>query len=208
MRTFPIRAVLMAGIVLPLLLLAAAPLPGQGNKNKKDKPKPPPDYYPLKVGNAWQYRVGKDQVTVRVAKEEQAEKETVAVLETSGGGKALTERVSAQKDGLYRLTAEDMEIRPALCFLKLPFKAGDTWTVKGSAGDLPVEGTFTAAEEEVAVPAGKYRTATATCPDLRIGKARMALKYWFAPGVGMVKQRLQIGDRVVLVELEKFTPAK
>src|SRR5262245_43779453 len=194
------------GAVLLLLLLAGAPAGAQKEKkDKKEKETPPPDYYPLKVGNTWEYRVGGEKVTVRVAREETEGKETVAVLETTAGEKKLSERLSARPDGIYRHTAEDMTINPPLCILQLPAKAGTSWTASGVAGGLAVGGTFTSGEEAVAVPAGKFQTVTSTCPKFRIDRVRMELTYWFAPGVGMVKQRLRIGDREVLVELEKFT---
>ena len=76
--------------------------------------------------------------------EEQADKDTVAVLEATGADKVVSEQASQRKDGLYRFTAEGIEVTPPLCFLKLPFKAGDTWAVKSGAGGLAVEGAFTA----------------------------------------------------------------
>ncbi len=197
-----------AGAMLLLLLIVGPPADAQKQKKDKEKEKPPPDYYPLKVGNTWEYRVGKEKITVRVAREETEDKETIAVLETTTNGDTFIERVSVRPDGVYRHTAEGKTISPPLCFLRLPAKAGESWTVSGVADGLAVRGTFALGEAQVTVPAGKFQTVTSTCPDFRIDRVRMELTYWLAPEVGMVKQRLLVGDREVLVELEKFTPAK
>ncbi len=210
----------MRTLAVPLLLLlvAAGSTPAQKQKPKKEKEPPPPSYYPLKVGATWEYRVGADKVTLRVAKEEVEDKETVAVLETTSGGPPISERVSVKEGSVYRHTAEGVPLTPPLCFLKLPGKGekpavkdGESWTENGTAGGLTYRGTFTVRKEKkpVAVRSVKYENViTASCPDFQIGRARMALTYWFAPDVGMIKQELRLGDREVLVELEKYTPAK
>jgi len=164
--------------------------------------------YPLKVGNTWEYRHGKQKLVTRVVREEALGADTYAVLETTADGKTILEKVAALPGGVYRSFAEDLKIEPPLCLLKLPVKAGETWIVKCTAGSLPVEGTFTAQEEEVKVPAGAFKAVRSSSPDFRIGTLKMTLTYWFAPGVGLVKQRLQLGDRVEVFELEKFTAAK
>jgi hypothetical protein len=192
---------------LALALLPPAPAPLAAGKKPKEPPAPP-SYYPLKAGNTWDYRLGQRQLTTRVTGAEPIGKDTYAVLETSGEGKAVVEKITVLADGVYRAFADGMTITPPLCVLKLPVKAGETWSVKATAGGLDVTGTFTAREEEVKVPAGTYKAIVSSCPEFRIGGRKMALTYWFAPGVGLVKQRLQLGDRDVLIELEKFTPAK
>jgi hypothetical protein len=199
------RLCFIAGTVL--LLLTVPPATAQKDK-KKDKDAPPPDYYPLKVGHTWVYRVGGEKVTIRVSREEVEGKDTFYVLEATGADVTLSERVSVRQDGVYRHSAEGMAVKPPLCFLQLPAKAGSSWKVASTSEGLDIRGTFTLGEEEVTVPAGKFRTVTSACPNMRIDRLEMDLTYWFAPGVGMVKQRLRVGDKEILLELDKFTPAK
>jgi hypothetical protein len=204
---------LLAPLSLALILLAGAPLTGQDKgknkgKDKKAKPAPPSAYYPLKVGTVWEYRVGKQKLTVRVLREETVEKNPVAVLEATLDGKAVTERVGVRKDGVYRYSGEGVDYHPPLCILKLPPKSGETWAVKARGDGLEVAGTFTAGEEEVTVPAGMYEAVTASCPELRLDEVKMAVTYWFVPGIGLVKQRVRVGGRDVVLELAKYTPAK
>jgi hypothetical protein len=204
---------LLSGFALALLLSVGSLLAGQ-EKGEEKKPKKASGgkgsspYYPLTVGTTWQYRVGKQKATVRVVREETSDTGPVAVLETTLDGKKVSEQVGVRGDGVYRYSGEGTAYNPPICFLKLPPTAGATWEVKSRAAGLDVSGTFTAGEEEVTVGAGQYDAVTSTCPDFRIDGTRTSVTYWFVPGIGMVKQRLQIGKREVLIELEKYTPAK
>jgi hypothetical protein len=219
MRRHPTALSLLSALVFGLLLVAGGPLAGQGKgQDKKDKPekkekkapkaKASADYYPLKVGSTWEYRVGKQKATVRVLREETMDNDTVAVLETTLDGKKITERVGVKADGVYRYSGEGVDYKPPLRFLKLPPEDGETWEVKSQGAGLEIAGTFKAGEEEVTVAAGQYEAVTSSCAEFRIDSARLSMKYWFVPRIGMVKQQLKIGDREVLIELEKYTPAK
>ena len=70
-------------------------------------------------------------------------------------------------------------------------------------GGAKVRGTFATDEADVAVPAGKFKAVVVASKDFRIGETQMTLTYWFAEGVGLVKQHLQLDGREVVVELQK-----
>jgi hypothetical protein len=202
--------------VVSLALFLGGSLAGQGKdspkgkgKGKDKKARPAlTSYYPLKVGNTWEYRVGQQKLTVRVARQETVGKVDVAVLESTFAGKTLTERVALEKDGVYRFSGEGVDYQPPLCFLKLPPKKDETWAVKSYGDGLNITGTFTAGEETVTVPAGMYEAVTSSSQDFRVDQVTSSVTYWFVPGIGMVKQRLKVGGRDVVIELEKYTPAK
>jgi len=74
---------------------------------------------------------------------------------------------------------------------------------------VTMKGTFTGGEERVKVAAGAFQTVTVTTKDLQIGTTPMAMEAWYAPQVGLVKQRVQVGNNFqTTLELEKFEPAK
>lgn len=177
--------------------------PAVGQEKLRESP-----YFPLQVGHEWTYRMREQRVTVRVVKSEVIDRVLCARLETKTGNKILTENVAMQDDGVCRFSADGSAITPPLCFFKPDAKTGSTWKNAAVMNSLPIEATFTAGEAKVTVPAGNFQTRTATTTDFRLGQERLAVTYWFAKGIGMVKQRLQIGDREVLLELEKFVPAK
>lgn len=180
-------------------------------------------YMPLKVGNRWTYRSGDHKVTIRVdalelfkvAKKDAQGKDVaydalVARLSVTSGERTLTEHVGVLEDGIYRFTAAGKAIEPPLRILKLPVKVGETWTCSSTSAGKELAGTFSSREEAVQVPAQPQPllSRTASSRDFRIGDRRMDVDYWFAPEVGMVKQVFAAGDMKVVLELEKFEPAK
>lgn len=167
-------------------------------------------YYPLKVGTTWEYKLttkGKTQTaTVKVAKHEKVGNTMCALLETSvDGNVSATEHVSASKDGVFRNTFGGQEITPPVCFLKLPVKKGESWKVDSKIGAQSGKATFVSGEDEVTVPAGKYKAVTAKAEDFEAAGVKVPITYWFAPGVGIVKQVVKINDQEILIELVKFT---
>lgn len=125
-------------------------------------------------------------------------------------------------DGIYRFVGDDKEATAPVCFLKFNAGAGDSWEVKLGALEPAVQGTFTAGEAEVTVPAGTYKCKTTSSSDFQIGSQKMTVKYWFAyqvltgekdaaawqpARVGIVKQEVKYGTYSVTLELEKFQPA-
>lgn len=117
------------------------------------------------------------------------------------------EHVSATKSGLFRHSFEGKEAKPAIEFLKLPPKSGETWKVESKIDDQPLKGSFKTGEEEVKVPAGSYKTVSVTGTDLEANGVKLTLKYNFADKVGMVRQQLDVAGQKVAIELEKYEPA-
>lgn len=211
---------LVLALPVGVLLLAAAALGGQAQVARNP-------YQPLHVGTKWVYRVrsgdqaGDHRVTHRVVKHEAVELATkdekqkedkrkvpVARVEVAGPDRTLSELVAILNDGVYRFQAAGKDLNPPLCILKLPPRAGEKWTYEAMVEGTAIKGEFVAGTAVVAVPAGKFQTVTASCKELQIGTEKVQLEYWFAPDVGLVKQRVHVGNYDVLLELEKFEPGK
>jgi hypothetical protein len=192
---------------LALLLLAVPSGRGQQKANES--------FYPLKIGSKWHYKSGEEKVVVQVAKSEVLEreimkdnkkvKEKVAgfTLKIVSGGRELTEQVAVLPDGVYRFSTAGKEITPPLCILKFPIKKPDSWPVDSVCNEVPFKGTFTCDEADISVPAFKntFRAVTTSFKD-----PKMSFEYYFAPEYGIVKQRIEVGNNKVLLELEKFEP--
>lgn len=169
-------------------------------------------FYPLKVGTTWEYKLttkGNSQtVIVKVAKHDKIGNTMCALLETSvNGNVSATEHVAATKDGVYRYTFSGQDIQPPVCFLKLPPKKGEKWKVDSKIGTQTGKATFVSGEEEVSVPAGKFKTITSATDDFEAAGMKVPVTYWFASNTGIVKQVVKFGDQEVLIELVKFMPA-
>jgi len=169
------------------------------------------DFFPLKIGSKWHYKSRDEKVVVEVAKAETLEiirdkkkgKEKVpgVTLKITSAGRELTEQVAVLDDGVYRFAVAGKEITPPLCILKFPIKKGDTWPVDSVCNEQPIKGVFTSNEAEITVPAFKnaFRAVTTSFKD-----PKMTFEYFFAPGYGIVKQRIEIGGSKLLLELEKY----
>ena len=93
--------------------------------------------------------------------------------------------------------------------LKLPAKAGASWTVERQlpAAHSAVTFTYTVGKvEEVKVPAGRFkaiRVEEKAAPALRMKATR-----WYAPGVGLVKAVMFFGKSEQTQVLESYTRGK
>jgi len=206
------------------LLLAVGMLPGQAQEKKPMVYESP--FYPLRVGNAWHYKVAVGEAPVQkvVITVEQAEpydykftqdnkKEVTEPivryrLKVVSGAKELLEHVAVLKDGAYRFTTAGKEITPPLRFLKLPLTKGETWKVNSTSENVQMSGTFTCDDDSVRVPAGQFQAKRVSAQDFQLGTEKMALTFWFALDVGIVKQHVRVGNSDVMLELEEFKTGK
>jgi hypothetical protein len=176
-----------------------------------DKPLQSP-YYPLAVGNTWNYKVGEVKFVMKVAKYEEINKQLCARVEMSVNDKVqAVEHVFVKpEDGVYRAAFENKQADPPVKFLKLPPKAGETWEVKSKIGAESLSGTFKSGEvAELMVGGTKYSNVyTSESDNLDANGTKIAFKYYFAKDVGMIKQTIKIAGQEVNIELEKFEAAK
>jgi hypothetical protein len=167
------------------------------------------EYYPLKVGTTWTYKANGQAITVKVAKHEKVGDVMCARLETSTGGKVVaTEHIAVQKDGVYRYTMAGQTADPAVRFIKLPLKKGDTWKVSSKIGGQELNVEYTGGDQEVTVPAGTYKAVFTKTNEFEAGGQKMQATIWYAKGVGMVKTFMKIGQIEVVLELDKFEAGK
>jgi hypothetical protein len=185
-----------------LLFVVAAP----GSCQEKTKTS---DLYPTAIGTVWRYRTAGNEILVRVAKQEKIDRANCALVESVMGDKVVaSEHIAVQPDGLYRYTMAGQKADPPIRFLKLPAKKGDVWEVASKLGGQELKVTYETDEEEITVPAGKFRTVVTRTRDFQAAGQKMAAKIWYAKDVGMVKTEMTIAGNKVVIELEKYEPAK
>ena len=194
----------MKRILSSVLLLAAVALPASG----ADKA-PGSDYYPLKIGTQWTYQIGPVEVTMRVAKHEKVGDVMCGVVESSVDGKVVaTEHISAGENGVFRHTFNGQKASEPLCILKLPVKKDQEWAFNAKIANETVKGKFKSGEEEITVPSGKYKAVTSFTTECELNGNKAEFKYWFAPGVGVVKQTMNIGGNMIESVLKKVEATK
>jgi hypothetical protein len=201
-------------LAFPLLVFAATELAAQAKLRETP-------YYPLRVGTIWHYRAGDGKFTIQVARHEKVGETLCAVLETKRNGKVVgSEHLAVASDGIYRHTLtlpsssakpenekNQLTIKPPLLLLKLPPEEGDSWKIGSKADDKTFRGSFEVGEQEITVPAGTYKTTRVTSQDLEVNALKAGITTFYAEGVGMVKQIIEVGDVKVEIELEKFIVA-
>jgi len=171
-------------------------------------------YYPTTEGTKRVMRTksedgASNEVTITVTKVEEKEGTftVTTTREVSGQRSEFRNEVSAK--GVFSLprSGEKGEPRAAL---KLPAKEGDTWATEQPASGNRAGWTTkhtVGKEEEVEVPAGKFKAIVVTAEYELDGIAYKSTA-WYAVGIGVVKS-VSVSNRTErMQELKEFTPGK
>ena len=205
-----LQSIVLVGVLI--VLMNPVSFAGQDKKVKKT-----PDYYPLQVGNQWNYKLveanGKEYAMInRIARIETIDEKKYAVLEAEVGGKVIaTEHLRPTDKGIVRLRTNNFECVPPIVLVKNPVKPGDKWggklTIMDGVANRDAKYDAVAEEEMVKVPAGRFKTLRVAIR-LEEGDKVVNTTYWFAPGVGFVKQTAEGEGINFNIELEKYKLAK
>jgi hypothetical protein len=170
---------------------------------------PDSEYYPLKVGTTWDCKAAGQTAKVRVARHEKFGDKMCAVVEMEIGGAVVSsEYISVEKNGLYRHSLDGKKLDPPVKFLPLPPKDGDTWKAETKFAGQDLKAEFKTSFDDVKVAAGNYTKALLVTSAVELLGQKSKNKAWYAKGVGMVRAEMEIGGQIVVIEMEKFTPAK
>lgn len=190
-------------LALTALVFAADVASAQGKSSVGQS-----DYYPLAIGSRWEYVTKIGAIVTEVTKHEEIGGVMCARVEAKlGNGKTSSEYIHIDKDGVYRYQASDQGISPALRFLSLPFKEGDSWKVESKTLGLTVKGTFSVTKGSITLGGVEYKDVLiCNSDDFMISDKNVKHTYWFAKGVGIVKQTVTYGKHEMVLELKKYTP--
>ena len=120
-------------------------------------------------------------------------------------------RFEVSNRGVYKVT-EGVD-GGRFCYVRLPFNKGDTWetTAKNRLGDTVIMRYTSAGEEEIEVPAGKFRCLRVE-EECVVRGVTWTASHWMAPRVGTVKSVLvgkdgegKLADYVCFCVLKSFT---
>jgi hypothetical protein len=207
-----LRLLPIYGIAFLMAASLAAAKPAKKD-DKGDKAAEPGDYYPLQVGNKWEYRVevagNSAKAVSSITKMETLDgKEPLARLEAKVNDNVVaTEHLRVTAEGVFRYRNNNQDISPPIRLLKYPAKSGDKWSGDITVGKEKGNYSCEAKEENVEVAAGKFKALKVTVT-LESKGQKVATSYWFVKDVGFVKQTVEAGDLNIKMELEKFELAK
>ncbi|NDH06396.1 hypothetical protein EBX93_10800 [bacterium] len=200
---------------LVLVVLGASFWVSTGNAQEKSQNEK--SYYPLNAGNKWTYQIESDNIPKgsaklvnQIAKIEKIDNVSLARLETTAKERiAATEHLSVNEKGIFRHRYNGVEITPPICLLKFPIKKNDSWKTESVTGKEKVKMACKSDEEEIEVPAGKFKTVKVVL-DAEVVDAGIIVSttYWFASRTGIVKQHVNINGMQFSILLEKFEEGK
>jgi len=152
---------------------------------------------------------GSDSLLVCIREEKPGLTDTLLAGEGRATTESKVEMYRQTRAGVY-LVARDLQVfDPPCCVGRLPLKAGDTWEVNNPAiWPHPIKYT-TGKEEEVEVPAGKFKATRIEKKGVLRDGTTVRVTEWVAPSVGVVKARARLQDGTAVVQvLKSVTPAK
>lgn len=152
-------------------------------------------------------------VTVRAGKQLLDGKEVVKLETLSGNAVSRTELVTVSESGIMCLARSGKDgkiakLNPPEPVIVAPLKVGASWDSSGEVAGIKMHQRFTVVgEENVTVPAGRFRAFHLQCEDSSLMSIK--LDRWFVPGTGFVKETAVIRGPGVLqrvtLELNKMT---
>jgi hypothetical protein len=199
-----------AWLALSLLMCLAVPLAESAPKKGDDKTVL---YLPTTVGDkrimeqTWNGMT--NESTEYVTAVETKDGMTLVSFAREEGGPTIFQ-YGASADGVFAVAAGTVVYDTPHRLLKLPAEVGETWEVVPSAPPGKTALTFkytTGKEEEVEVPAGKFKAVPVEMSYMVNGSV-LRTTCWHAPGIGVVQSVLHVGgggDRVQV--LKAFIPA-
>jgi hypothetical protein len=212
-QLLPILEITMrAKIVLCLVMLATAT--GQGdcstNQAAPAGQKSVGNFYPLKAGSKWHYRLEVDgqsaTSTMQVTGVEKIDGLELFCLEARINGEVVaTEHIASDKAAVFRHRFNGEALEKPICLIRYPFKAGDAWEDTCQVGDGVAKLTAkVGAEIELQVPAGKFKAFPVRIELHDPEHGSLVTTYWFALDVGIVRQTVETPDLQITMELEKL----
>ena len=172
---------------------------------------PGSEFFPLKKGSKWVYKVADQEVTVVVAGNEKFGNEDCTKVDTMVGGQVkASELYFVKADGIYRAKVKDDKVDPPVKILQLPIKKGDSWKIDCKVGTQTVKGEFKLTDDKVKVKvaAGEFDAVLVEGNDLDIAGTKTTVKQWFVANKGIVKLSYTIQQTESTLELKEYTEGK
>lgn len=162
-------------------------------------------YFPTTVGSKWVYDYnGKEETEEITAVEKKDTSFVVTVKGTNYLKGTINKQFVVSTENLVQTKSNIGTGQPPMILLKLPGKAGQTWeTYLGGHPGMGKNTVKACGAEIIEVPTGKFEAIRVETKFFSPGGWTEA-RYWYAPGVGLVKETY--GDNVR--KLKSFTPGK
>ncbi len=172
------------------------------------------DYFPLKEGNQWTYtRSNGAELTTKVTGFTDLDGINCAIVESTTQNGSVTnvsdDYMTVDTEGvkvyMTEIQGEMISYDPPVVRIKLPFTKGQRWTSElnqdGSAITTTSEASRT---EEVRTEAGVFNCIVINSRVSIPGQGITTSENYYADGVGMVRQVIQISSQRIIISLKSY----
>lgn len=195
-----------------VLLAAAVAIPARA------KAPAPADFFPLRAGDWWRYRVTtaggtSAEFTVTVLRQERKPNGAIAVVMETRTDKPVTHDWYAKAGGwvlherqLQIASGQSVTFEPPKRALRNPPQVGDRWEWKGTGlGGVDVETEAEVADVgTVEAPAGTFRAVRVSSRATQDG-VPVTRTLWYAAGVGLVRSESDVDEERSATELVDYS---
>ncbi len=171
-----------------------------------------PNMFPMAKGAQWEFEVNVNGMTLSVVQEmtevTKKDDQTHATIATKVNGQTITEEFSVNDKGIHRHSINNMKLDKPMLAFKYPVQP-QKWTesVKIQGMDLDVKLEMKAAED-VTVAAGNYKKVVPVEIVMSVQGQDVTATNYYAEGVGIIKQEVNIAGMKITSELKKYTPGE
>lgn len=161
------------------------------------------EWYPAKVGTEWHYRSSKGPMINKITKHEKVGETMCAHIETRLNDRVVAnEDIAIGKSTVERHAFSGFRPEPPVVLAKFPLKEGDEWLIDSKIGGEEMKGKAVVEKESITVKAGKFETFKVRM-EVESNGMTIRSESWYAKGVGMVKQYMDLAGTELTIELEK-----
>lgn len=172
------------------------------------------DYFPLKEGNQWIYtRSNGAELTTKVTGSTDIDGIHCAIVEatTQNGtdSNVSVDYMTVDTEGVkvYMTEIQGVPIvyNPPVLRIKLPFTKGQIWTSKLDQEGVTITTTSDASRtEEIRTDAGIFKCIVINSRVSIPGQGITTSEYYYADGVGMVRQVIQVSGQRIILSLKSY----
>ncbi len=185
------------------MVLGPGCTPAQRPPRAKTKSTP---YYPLEVGNVWVYQGPGHNRRVKVSRKEVVDGIPCSLVETYIDEKLVfSEHYFSNEKGVFVMKSGDVKFSDPWPILKLPPAPNRAWPITFRKGNQVTKQTsLILRETKVKVPLGSFAAIPVEVEvEAENGRGHV-VKYWFAKGIGIVKQVKYLQGKKVVYDLKQF----
>ncbi len=167
-------------------------------------------YFPLKIGTKWFYTTSGQMFTIEVVKQENVDEVPCLRLEARVQQNLVaTEHLKVDTSGVWRYQINGQKPDKPFPVLMVPISAkpeelNRRWTTNLKIGAESLKGEFRSKRTSFKLGEKEYEDVLQVQAELDVDGQAMKFTFWYARGVGMVRQIVESDGFNMKIELQKM----